>query len=52
MGEASGKRKPFDRERDVVNSRSKFGGANGVGSGLFFDFRDKMTATKKTNSFL
>ena len=47
----STKRKAFDRERDVVNSRSKMNASN-IGSGLFFNFKDKMTAPKKTNSFL
>lgn len=44
-------RKPFDRERDVVNSRSKLTAEN-IQNGLFFNFKDKMTAPKKTNNFL
>ena len=34
-----------------MNSRNKFS-SNNMSNGLFFDFRDKMTAPKKTNSFL
>jgi len=44
-------RKPFNRERDVVNSRNKMNVEN-LKNGLFFDFKDKMTAPKKTNNFL
>jgi len=50
-GGAGNKRRPFDRERDIVNSRNKMNGTN-MSNGLFFDFKDKMTAPKKTNSFL
>jgi hypothetical protein len=35
----------------VVNSRSRVNASN-LGSGVFFDFKDKMTAPKKTNNFL
>ena len=50
-GQSEGRRKPFDRERDVVNSRNKMNASN-MSNGLFFNFKDKMTAPKKTNNFL
>jgi hypothetical protein len=44
-------RKPFDRERDVLNSRTRFTVEN-MQNGVFFNFKDRMSAPKKTNNFL
>lgn len=46
-------RRPFDRERDIANSQNKFKfDKSGMKNGVFFDFKDKMSAPKKTNNFL
>ena len=42
------KRMPFDRQRDIVNGRSR----EFMNNGVFFDFKDKMTKPKGTSNFL
>jgi len=42
------KRVPFDRERDIVNGRSR----SFMNNGVFFDFKERMTKPQGTNNFL
>lgn len=42
------KRVPFDRERDIVNGRSR----QFMNNGVFFDFKERMTKPKSSNNFL
>ena len=42
------KRKPFDRERDIVGS----GKLSLMNNSTFFDFKSRMSKPKNTNQFL